>query len=214
MRESIKQFAKIAAETLPISDPIYEFGYFQVPGQEELADLRPLFPDKKYIGADLREGPGVDIVLNLHDINLPSESAGTAFCLDTLEHVEYPRKAIDELHRVLKQNGMLIISSSMNFPIHDFPYDFWRFTPDAFKSLLKPFTQSFVDFAGDNEFPHTVVGVGFKGTIPGNGMNKLAERIKPWKESCAIVPKKSWKRLLKITVSPIRFAIYRRISKG
>ncbi len=211
MREPIKQFAKIAAETLPISEPIYEFGSFQVPGQEELADLRPLFPGKKYIGADMREGPGVDVVLNLHNIDLPSESVGTAFCLDTLEHVEYPRKAIDELHRVLKQNGVLIISSSMNFPIHDFPYDFWRFTPDGFKSLLKSFTQSFVDFAGDEEYPHTVIGVGFKDAISENVMNGLAERIKLWKESCTIAPKKSWKRLLKLTVSPIRFAIYRRV---
>lgn len=55
MRESIKEFAKITAETLPNYAPIYEFGSYQVPGQEELANLRPLFPDKEFVGADMRE---------------------------------------------------------------------------------------------------------------------------------------------------------------
>ena len=136
MRELIKQFVKICAETLPINEPIYEFGSLQVAGQEGFADLRPFFSVKKYVGADMRKGPGVDVLLNLHNIDLPSKSVGTALVLDTFEHVEYPRKAIDELYRILKPNGIIIISSVMNFPIHDHPADYWRFTPEAFKSLL------------------------------------------------------------------------------
>ena len=57
MRESIKEFVKIVSETLPIPEPIFEFGSLQVPGQEGFADLRPIFPNKKYIGCDIREGP-------------------------------------------------------------------------------------------------------------------------------------------------------------
>ncbi len=181
MRESIKQFVKIGAETLPISEPIYEFGSLQVPGQEGFADLRPFFPEKKYVGADMREGPGVDIIINLHKINLPSESVGTVLILDTLEHVEFVRKAIEETHRILKPNGILIISSVMNFPIHDYPYDYWRFTPEAFRSLLKPFTSSFVDFAGESNFPHTVVGIGFKDSISKDTMDEFMRRFKYWK---------------------------------
>jgi len=88
MRELIKEFVRICAEILPVSEPIYEFGSFQVPGQKGFADLRPIFPGKKYVGADLR-GVGVDVVLNLHEIDLPSESVGTVLILDTLERVEY-----------------------------------------------------------------------------------------------------------------------------
>lgn len=178
MRESIKQFVKICAETLPISEPIYEFGSLQVHGQEGFADLRPLFPGKKYIGADMREGSGVDIVLNLHHINLSLESVGTVLILDTLEHVEFPRKAIEEIYRILKPCGILIISSVMNFPIHDYPYDYWRYTPEAFKSLLKPFTFSFVDLAGESNFPHTVVGIGFKASISENVIREFKKKIK------------------------------------
>lgn len=63
MRESIKQLVKICSEILPISEPIYEFGSLQVPGQENFADIRSLFQSKKYVGADIRDGLGVDIIL-------------------------------------------------------------------------------------------------------------------------------------------------------
>ena len=163
MRQLIKEWVSIAATSLPIVGPIYEFGSLQVLGQEGFADLRTLFPNKQYVGCDMREGPGVDKIIDLHDIDLPDESVGTALSLDTLEHVEYPYKAMDEIYRIILPDGIAVISSVMQFPIHDYPYDYWRFTPEAFKSLLKPFRHSFVGFAGDKDFPHTVLGIGFKG---------------------------------------------------
>lgn len=153
MRQLIKQFVKICADFLPIKEPIYEFGSLQVPGQEGFADLRPFFLGKKYIGSDVRNGPGVDLILDLHDIKLPSKSVGTILCLDTLEHVEYPRKAIEEIYRILREDGILIISSVMNFHIHDYPQDYWRFTPEGFRSLLKGFQSSIISFAGESNFP-------------------------------------------------------------
>ena len=162
MREIVKNFIKIISETLPIKEPIYEFGSYQVEGQENYADLRPFFKNKKYIGADIRKGPGVDVILDLHNINLPSNSVGTVICVDTLEHVEYPRKAIDEIYRILNPDGIVILTSVMNFPIHNYPYDYWRFTPEGFKSLLKNFKKSFTDYIGEKKFPHTILGIGFK----------------------------------------------------
>ncbi|HDS85496.1 MAG TPA: class I SAM-dependent methyltransferase [Phycisphaerales bacterium] len=164
MRQVVKDFAAIVSQTLPVTEPVYEFGALRVAGQEEFADLRPLFAGKEYVGADMREGLGVDKVLDLHTIDLPDESVGTVLCLDTLEHVEYPHTAMREIHRILKPDGLAVISSVMLFRIHAYPYDYWRFTPEAFRSLLKPFTSAFAGYAGEESFPHTVVGIGFKGT--------------------------------------------------
>jgi SAM-dependent methyltransferase len=178
MRQSIKDFVSIVAATLPIREPIYEFGSRQPSTQLGFADLRPLFPGQEYVGTDMQEGPGVDRVANLHDLDLPPESVGTALCLDTLEHVEYPHRALEQIHRVLHPDGFVVISSVMDFPIHDHPYDYWRFTPEAFKSLLKPFAHSFVGFAGKHDHPHTVVGIGFKGEVP--PLSEFNRRYEEW----------------------------------
>jgi SAM-dependent methyltransferase len=211
MNKSIKQFVKICAETLPISEPIYEFGSFQVPGQEGFAEIRPFFSNKKYVGADMREGPGVNVILNLHKIDLPSDQVGTVLILGTLEHVEFVRKAVEEAHRILKPDGILVISSVMNFPIHDYPHDYWRFTPEGFRSLLKPFASSFVDFAGESNFPHTVVGIGFKNVISKDAMDEFIRRFKYWKTYWRSPFGRSWKVLVEPFTPPILLKIYRKI---
>ena len=129
----------------------------------------------------MRQGPGVDVILDLHDIDLPSNSVGTIVCVDTLEHVEYPRRALEEIHRVLVPGGLTIISSVMNFEIHDYPNDYWRFTPEAFRSILKPFANCFVGYAGMEIFPHTVVGLGFKGAMP--NIDAFQRQYELWQKS-------------------------------
>jgi len=181
MNKSVKEFVKICSEILPIHEPIYEFGSLQVEKQVGFADLRPLFPAKKYIGADMREGVGVDVILNLHKIELASDSVGTVLILNTMEHVEFPRIAIEESYRILKPEGMLILTSHFYFPIHDYPYDYWRFTPEGFKSLLKSFPFLFVGFLGHEHMPHTVVGIGFKeDSISSDIRDKFALGFKDW----------------------------------
>jgi SAM-dependent methyltransferase len=124
MRKSIRRFAELVARTWELPGPIYEFGSYQVEGQEKMLDLRPLFPDTEYVGCDMREGPGVDKVLNLHAIDLPDNSVATVLSFDTLEHVEDPRLAMQEIHRILQPGGVVVITSVMDFPIHEFPYDY------------------------------------------------------------------------------------------
>jgi SAM-dependent methyltransferase len=206
MRKTIKNFIKVCAETLPMSEPIYEFGSLQVAEQRGFADLRPLFPGKRYVGADMREGPGVDKVLNLHSIDLPSGSAGTVLILDTLEHVEYPRRAIEEAHRILGPDGIVIISSVMCFPIHDYPHDYWRFTPEAFKNLLKNFSRSLVFAAGEASLPHTVVGLGFKGAVSKEVLDKLKERLEETKPL-----RSDWIGLAALVVPPVLWNLYRKL---
>lgn len=181
MRTIIRQLVVIAKETLPLREPIYEFGSLRVSGQEVLADLRPLFPGQEYVGADMQEGLGVDVILNLHDIDLPDGAAATVLCLETLEHVEYPRKAVEEIHRILDPDGITLLTSHMKFHIHNYPSDYWRFTPAGFESLLKPFAHSFVGYAGGVGWPHTVVGIGFKGTYP--LLDEFTERYKQWQQT-------------------------------
>jgi len=172
MRELIKQFCRVAEETLDLKPPIVEVGSFQVSGQEGFADLRPFFSGKKYIGCDMRPGNGVDRVENLPRLSFPDGSLPTIICLDTLEHVYEIRESISDFYRVLTDDGILIISSVFNFPIHGHPCDFWRFTPQCFARLLEKFSCSFVGVQGSDSNPHTVYGIGFKG--------RAVSEMRPW----------------------------------
>ncbi len=204
MREPIRRLVEMVAATLPADGPILEFGALQVPGQEHLADVRPLFPGRQYIGCDLLEGSGVDRILDLHKIDMPTGSAGTVLILDTLEHVEFPRRAIEEVHRILKPGGFVLITTVLDFVIHAFPCDYWRFTPEGMKSLLSPFSSSFVGWVGRPEFPHTIVGVAFKDLDP--PIDDFLREFETWRRS-----KISLKSAVKAITPPILLPAYREV---
>jgi SAM-dependent methyltransferase len=109
----------------------------------------------------MRPVPSADVILNLHDLDLPSETVGTYFVWILWNMLSVP-KAVEEAYRILKPEGILIMSSIMAFHIHAYPADYWRFSSKAIRSLSKPFETSFVDFAGKFYFPQTIIGVGFK----------------------------------------------------
>jgi len=162
MRENVKLLVQIVSETFETPDPILEVGSLQVPGQEGFADLRPFFKGKTYIGCDMRAGSGVDIAEDIENLGIRSGTIGTALIVDTLEHVGNPWKASEQVGRVLKRNGMVLMTSTMNFPIHDYPGDFWRFTPGAFELLLRDFPVRISGYQGLPQNPHTVFCIGLK----------------------------------------------------
>ncbi len=201
MRKCIRSYIELVAAAFDVPGPIYEFGALQVAGQEGFADLRPFFPGRAYVGCDMREGPGVDRVVDLHDIRLEPGCAGTVLMMDTLEHVEYPRRAMEGVHRTLRDGGMLMMSSVMNFPIHEHPYDYWRFTPEAFRSLLSQFPVRHVDYAGDPEFPHTVVGVGIKGDSP--LPQAYLDGLEQWRRKWYFLEGNSWRHRKRMLLPPV-----------
>ncbi len=177
MRDNVKEFVQLVKTVVTIQEPIIEIGSFQVPEQIGYADLRPLFPGKEYVGCDLQRGPGVDRIENVEHLSLESETIGTILILDTLEHVQNPFAAMDEMYRVLRPGGVLIMSSVMAWPIHEYPNDYWRFTPKCFELLLQHFQTRNVFFQGQKDFPHTVLGLGIKRTMTSTEMEDIAQRL-------------------------------------
>jgi SAM-dependent methyltransferase len=162
MRQSIRAFLALAESVYVLQEPVVEFGSYQVGEAGGAGDLRPLFPGKKYIGCDMRPGPGVDRVENVEAAKFGDGEAGSVVFVDTIEHVRRPEAAVREIFRVLKPGGVLVMASVMDFPIHNHPHDYWRFTPEGFKSLLSVFPQCAVGSQGFALHPHTVFGLGFK----------------------------------------------------
>lgn len=173
MRTNIKIFVKSCSNIFNPPDPIFEIGSLQVPGQEIYADLRLFFKDKIYVGCDLREGFGVDRIEDVQNLSERDEKIGTIIIIDTLEHVQNPFKAMHEIYRVIKKNGMVIITSTQNFPIHNYPMDYWRFTSEAFNLLLEKFSMRIIGTQGYLANPHTIFGIGFKQKINNDIFNNF-----------------------------------------
>lgn len=166
MKDSIKTFIWYLSTTHAIQSPIMEIGSRQAQAQVGYADLRPYFMDSVYIGIDTEKGPGVDRVCDACErIPFEDESIPTILCLDTIEHMREPIKAMEEMRRILKPGGLLVVSSQMWFPVH-YSVDYWRFTPSCFQEvLLGKFGVRQVFYQGDKNFPHTIIGVATKGEI-------------------------------------------------
>lgn len=93
-------------------------------------------PDFEYVGADLKAGPGVSLVLD-DPYKVPSADASFDFVLSgqMLEHSEYFWLAFQEMVRVVKPDGFIFLIAPSAGPIHRYPVDCYRFYPDAYKAL-------------------------------------------------------------------------------
>lgn len=71
-------------------------------------------------------------------LNLPFDdgSFDTVLSTQVIEHVVDPKRAVAEIHRVLRPGGVLILSAPMTWPIHEPPHDYFRYTEFGFRSLL------------------------------------------------------------------------------
>src|SRR5215831_20936606 len=162
MNRFLHGVARAVAETFDLPGPILEIGSYQVPGQEELADLRGLFPGKPYTGIDVRPGPGVDRVASVEELPHADASIGTVLAMNTFEHVPHFWRGFEEIRRVLRPDGAFLVSCPFYFRIHHHPCDYWRFTPDAFRLLLDSYPSRVIGWQGPAERPSNVWALAFR----------------------------------------------------
>jgi len=93
----------------------------------------------RYIGLDI-ETPtyraAVDLRWDGRSIPLPDASVDCAMATEVLEHCPEPLVVLKEARRVLKPGGVFFFTVPYIWPLHDAPYDFYRYTPFALERLL------------------------------------------------------------------------------
>ena len=160
MRKQVNEIVRIVSESLPKKIKVLEIGSLIVEGQEHLS-VRKYFPEAEYIGVDMQQGNGVDVVADCIDYCYGYYQSGKEFdlilCLDMLEHAKEPFEVINSTIYALKLNGVLLVTSVFNFKIHEYPNDYWRFTPECFKMLLG--YNSRVYKIGSELNPNTICGI-------------------------------------------------------
>src|SRR5581483_6940404 len=143
-----------------------EIGSYQVAGQEEIADLRGFFPNKPYVGVDVRPGPGVDQVADVEALPQADRSVGTVIAMNTFEHVPRFWRGFQEVYRVLRPDGALVVSCPFYFHIHDYPSDYWRFSPEALDLLLQDYPSRLIGWHGPTRRPASVWALAFREERP------------------------------------------------
>jgi SAM-dependent methyltransferase len=137
MTKELRRAIEIMVAQMKAPKRVLEVGSRAAVNQEDLCDLRPLFPESEYIGTDMQPGPGVDIVADATALPYPDNSFDLLLCFETLEHANEPWKVVAEIERVSKPNGVIILASQQNFPLHMHPSDYFRYTPYGLSSLLR-----------------------------------------------------------------------------
>ncbi len=110
-----------------------------------VASLHSRFPSARVLGIDyfmdnIRAAaylhPGLKesfFAMSVYDLAFGDRKADTVLLLEVIEHLEAPGKALDEIGRVLKEGGALIVSTNN-------PYywrDVWAFLVAEMKNLVK-----------------------------------------------------------------------------
>jgi len=95
--------------------------------------LKDFCPDgTSYTGVDIEEGPGVDLVLNdPYTYPFDDDSFDLILSSSCFEHDQMFWLTFCEMGRLLKKNGYLYLSAPSNGKYHGYPFDNWRFYPDA-----------------------------------------------------------------------------------
>ena len=110
------------------------------------ADLRSHLgmEDDEWTGVDMQDSDCTDIIADLTGrlaefplSSIPNGGYGSCVCAETLEHVTYPSAFLQNTWSLLRPGAWIVITSPFAFPVHSFPNDYWRFTPEGLKLLLR-----------------------------------------------------------------------------
>ena len=94
-----------------------------------------------YLTLDLIYSPGIDIIADAHKLPFKLNKFDWVLCTNLLEHVKDPKKIVAEARGVLKLGGKILIYVPFYYRYHPDPKDFYRFTEDGVRELLKDFDQ-------------------------------------------------------------------------
>jgi hypothetical protein len=159
---------------------------------------RSWFPDNiNYVGLDITDGPNVDVVGDAHHMSeILDGKFDFMFSVSVFEHLLMPWKVAIEMNRSMKMGGQALIASHASFPLHDVPWDFWRFSTDAWKAIFNRHTgftvldaqyrypaQIVPRYVSETSFEHASLSAGY--FTSGCLISKTSEAIVDWVESPA-----------------------------
>lgn len=90
----------------------------------------------KYVGID-KHGSTVDIKKDFLTAAVLDKSYDTILCTQVLEHTPEPQKFLNKIYRILRKDGVLILTVPFTGSLHEEPHDYFRFTKYGLAYLLE-----------------------------------------------------------------------------
>jgi SAM-dependent methyltransferase len=106
------------------------------------AARRDLFNVGRYTVLDVLADAGVDVVGDAHTLTayFPPESFDGILSISVFEHLLMPWAVAVQMNQVLKPGGLALVFSHQALGMHDLPWDFWRFSENAWDGLFNRHT--------------------------------------------------------------------------
>ncbi len=111
-------------------------------------------PYRQYISAeqfyamDISSSASPSLVSDAHLLCFAENTIDLVLLTEILEHCHSPWIVLENVFRVLKPGGMVIITVPFTFMFHPNPNDYYRFTSQGLEHLLRQFSEVTVDAYG------------------------------------------------------------------
>ena len=84
----------------------------------------------------MHQNPQLDVICDLNDkLPFDSDTFDSILLSDVLEHIRKPEQLLNEIQRLLKKDGVLIMNVPYYYCLHEEPHDYFRYTEFALKSM-------------------------------------------------------------------------------
>jgi len=77
----------------------------------------------------------VDVIASADDLPFEDARFDCVLCTEVLEHCARPAVVMDEIARVLKPGGVVLLTTPLMQALHSMPHDYYRYTPSALENL-------------------------------------------------------------------------------
>jgi uncharacterized protein YbaR (Trm112 family) len=94
-----------------------------------------------FIETDVGFGPRTLVICDAHDLPFSDQRFDAVVAQAVLEHVADPVHCVDEIHRVLKDDGLVYAETPFMQQVHAGAYDFTRFTHLGHRRLFRKFDE-------------------------------------------------------------------------
>lgn len=132
-----------------------------------------------HVKVDAFSGLDVDVVADGEALPFASASIDGVICVSTLEHIPRPWRAVTSIARILRPGGQAYLASHQTFPLHGYPYDYFRFSLEAYQVMAEDAGMRVL--ASAYEFPAKIV--------PPKSVKRWNTAAPAWLNSSVVVEK-------------------------